>query len=196
MARSVAAKRLRKLADEIPDDAVVWDALQALVEHDSPWADHAIALMGASYIEKALLVAIKSRLIPLTESEEKALFFYENRGALSDLSSRIKIAYALDIIGPKTRDDLEHVREVRNAFAHALTPIGFEFKEVSDVCSALFTHNDLGLLSVWALGESSRARYINTVLSLGTRLKDKLRVVQRDIMVMHDRRAFPVRYLA
>lgn len=84
---------------------------------------------------------------------------------------------------------------MRNAFAHALTPIGFEFKEVSDVCEALFTHDDLGLLSVWAVGELPRARYINTVLSLGTCLKDKIRVVQRDIMIMHDRRAFPVRYL-
>lgn len=75
MARSTAAKRLRKLADEIPDDAVVWDALQALVDHDSPWADHAIALLGASYIEKALQVAIKSRMIPLTELRKRRYFF-------------------------------------------------------------------------------------------------------------------------
>jgi hypothetical protein len=68
MARSAAAKRLQKLAEQIPDDAVVWDALQHLVD-SSPWADHAIALLGASYIEKALEVAIKSRLIRLTKTE-------------------------------------------------------------------------------------------------------------------------------
>jgi hypothetical protein len=195
MARSAAAKRLQKLADQIPDDAVVWDALQGLVDHHSPWADHAIALLGASYLEKALEVAIKSRLAQLTKSEEDALFAYEKRGPLSDLSSRIKMAYALDIIGPRTREDLEHLRFVRNAFAHSLSPIGFEVKVVSDVCELLFTHNDLSLLGRWALGDSARARYINTTLSLATRLKDKLSVAKRDVLVMHDGRAFPVRFL-
>src|SRR5689334_8771110 len=121
MARSTPAKRLRELADRIPDDTVVWDALQGLVEHESPWADHAIALLGSSYIEKALEVGILIRLVRLTKPEHEALFSHERRGPLSDLSSKIKMAYALDVIGPRTRDDLDHVRAVRNAFAHALT---------------------------------------------------------------------------
>lgn len=120
MPSSAAAKRLKKLADQIPDDAAVWDTLQGLVEDENPWVDHVIALLGSSYVEKALEVAITSRLIiALTKAEREALFSCEKRGPLSDLFSRIKIAYALDIVGPKTRDDLEHIKAVRNAFTHA-----------------------------------------------------------------------------
>jgi DNA-binding MltR family transcriptional regulator len=193
MATSQAAKRLRKLADQIPEDRVVWDALQVLLEDHSPWADHAIALLGSSYVEKALELSIKSRFLHLNKSEQEALFSFEKHGPLSDLSSRIKMAYALDIIGPRTRDDLEHMRTVRNAFAHALTPVGFEITEVSDICEILFTHNDMGLLGRWAGGESSWARYINTTLGIATKLKNTM--VKRDVMVMHDGRAFPVRFL-
>lgn len=80
---------------------VVWDALQGLVDHHSPWADHAIAVLGSSYVEKALEVGIMVRLVRLTKNEQEALFSYEKRGPLSDLSSRIKMAYVLDVIGLK-----------------------------------------------------------------------------------------------
>jgi len=189
------AKRLQKLADQIPEDTVVWDALQGLVEDRSPWADHAIALIGSSYVEKALEVGIKARLSRLTVPEYEALFSYEKRDPLADLSSRIKIAYAIRTIGPRTRDDLEHIRRIRNAFAHAVVPIGFEIEQVADICDLLFTHNDLSLLGRWALGDSGRARYINTTLSIATRLKDKLKVAQGTVMAMHAGRAFPIPFL-
>lgn len=195
MPSSAPAKRLSKLASQIPEDTVVWDALQGLVNEHSLWADHAIALIGSSYVEKALEVGITTRLMPLTKSERDALFSYESRGPLSDLSSRIKLAYAFRVVGPKTRDDLEHIRAIRNAFAHSIMPVGFEIKEVSDICDLLFTHNDLGLLSVWVNGNSPRARYINTTLSLGSKLKQKIQVARGIVMAVHDRRAFPVPFL-
>jgi hypothetical protein len=109
-----AAKRLKKLAAEIPDDAAIRAILQS-IEHPligrqaTGWTDHVIVLIGASVVEKALEVAIVARLRPLTQDERERIFNYDHRGPLSDLSSRIKMAYALDAFGPKTRDDLAHL---------------------------------------------------------------------------------------
>jgi hypothetical protein len=152
-------------------------------------------MLGASYVEKALEVAIMSRLTPLTPNERKGIFSYESRGPLSDLSSRIKLAYALDVVGPKTRDDLEHVRAVRNSFAHALRPVGFELKEVSDVCNLLNLHYELTLMTRWAMGDSPRARYINTTITIATRLKHKIAAGEVTTPTMHQGRAFDRRLL-
>jgi hypothetical protein len=197
MATSAEAKRLQKLADQIPDHQSIWNIFRYIErsEGENLWIDHTIAMIGASYVDKALEVAIISRLVPLKTAEQEAIFRYEKRGFLSDLSSKIKMAYALNIIGPKTRIDLDHIRAIRNSFAHALIPLGFEYKEVVDVCNLLYSHENLGLLGRWASGDDSRAKYINTTLSIGTKLKDKIRVEEGTTIVMHNQRAFPIRWL-
>lgn len=158
--------------------------------------DHVIALVGAAYVEKALEVAIAFRLVALSPDEHKALFNYEKNGPLADLSAKIKMSFALDIIGPKTRDDLNHIREIRNNFAHTLQPIGFETKEVVDICDLLHTHRGQSLMSRWTTGDDGRACYINTTLQIGNTLKNKLKVAQKEYLAAtHKGQAFPVRFM-
>ena len=132
MARgSSLVKRLRKLAELIPDDNTVRETLQALEPDDAPVADHAIAMIGVSILERALEIAIRSRLIPLTPDERKRLFKFENHGPLSNFSDRIKMAYALNLIDSETRDELDLIRAIRNAFAHSTQLITFNTAEIN-----------------------------------------------------------------
>jgi DNA-binding MltR family transcriptional regulator len=50
---------------------------------------------------------------------------------LGTFSSRIKIAYALGIIGGKSRHDLDIVGNIRNAFAHGMRDLAFDTKEIA-----------------------------------------------------------------
>jgi hypothetical protein len=42
---------------------------------------------------------------------------------LATFSAKIRLAYALSIFGSSTRDDLDTIREIRNAFAHSTRPL-------------------------------------------------------------------------
>lgn len=167
---SSAAKRLKKLAAEIPDDWVVRSCMQALEAADNAFADHAIALIGASVVGKALEVAIRSRFIDLTKEEYNRLFTYENNGPLADLSARIKIAQALGVFGSQTKRDLEHIRTIRNAFAHAAHLISFDTPEISEICNLFHTPKTITLLGGVG-GDTPRGRYIDTTVTLAERLK-------------------------
>jgi hypothetical protein len=188
---SSAKKRLRNLVDQIPDDIVTINLLEGLASDQNPWVDHVIALAAATYVEKALEIGLKFRFIPLNKEQTSALFDYEKHGPLAEFSSRIKLAFALDVIGPITRDDLDHIRLIRNSFAHSMNPISFEMEEISEICSQLSTHKSTGLLSRFAFGESARAQYVNTTVTIATRLKGGL----RDFIAMSFGRAFPMRLL-
>ena len=171
---SSLTKRLKKLAAEIPDDRTVRDLLQSLEPEDNAFADHAIALIGASVVAKALEVAILSRLISLKEDERKRIFSYDDQGPLSDLAARIKIAYALGIFGRKTRNDLDHVRAVRNAFAHSARLIRFDTPEVAEICARLHTPTTTTALTSAlsrTAGRTPRGQYIETTVTLAGRLK-------------------------
>lgn len=165
------AKRLKKLVAEIPDEKTVRNVLKLLEPDHVLFADHAIALIGASVVEKALEIAILAYLIPMTKDERKRIFSYDDQGPLSDLAARIKIAYALGIFGPRTRNDLDHVRAVRNAFAHSSRLIRFHTTEVADICNQLHTPSTTTILTSVG-GSTPRGRYIETTITLARRLKE------------------------
>ena len=56
---------------------------------------------------------------------------------LGSLSNKILLAYALNIFGDEMFNNLEIMRHIRNAFAHAHIPIDFTTKEVNDAVSAM-----------------------------------------------------------
>ena len=58
-------------------------------------------------------------------------------GPLSSFSAKILMAYALGVINRRTRANLEHIKELRNAFAHASKPLSFRTLEVKAVAQLL-----------------------------------------------------------
>lgn len=87
---------------------------------------------GHVILTAALLEVWLERLLlnskPMSNAKAKALF--DDRGALRSFASKIKVAYAFDLIDATVYRDLEAIRGVRNAFAHPRAYLTFEHDEV------------------------------------------------------------------
>ncbi|SNT01784.1 Mannitol repressor [Tardiphaga sp. OK246] len=89
------------------------------------------ALAGAAVLEDVLRGAIEHRFSHMSEKELAELF--DGTAPLSTFSAKIKIAYAMGIIGKLTRHDLEKLREIRNAFAHSIRHLSFDLPEIANI---------------------------------------------------------------
>ncbi|NQV22182.1 MAG: hypothetical protein HQ511_12280 [Rhodospirillales bacterium] len=97
--------------------------------------DRAVAIIEATNLEASLEDAIKTKFTDLDDNDHSNVF--ESDGPLASFSSKIRIGYALGVYGKHTRDDLNAIREIRNAFAHARKALLFNTKEITDVCDLL-----------------------------------------------------------
>jgi hypothetical protein len=110
---SETLEALKALAKEIPDDSRIRGQLR-LIEDRHLGADYAIAIIGASLIERALETAIVARFVPLDTKAGKALrkwlFSFQQKGPLADLGARSRFGLALGLYGERTFQDLEKIR--------------------------------------------------------------------------------------
>jgi len=164
--------RLKKLAAEIPDDKEARAILQGLEAQHNPLSDYAIALIGASLLEKALEIALLARFVPLSNEERSRIF--QPTGPLGSLSAASLLAYATGIFGPKTRTDIDHVRAIRNAFAHGRRALSFETREIAEICRLLRVPNVVTIAESTADSRTPRGRYIETCVTLSECLKSSL----------------------
>ncbi len=102
--------------------------LPILAEMDS-LDNRTSAIVAASLIENNLALAIMGRFRTLEDNDQKCIF--EDRGVLSDFSSKIDIGFALNLYGRLVRDDLHKIRQIRNQFAHHLEVRDFDHPEVA-----------------------------------------------------------------
>jgi hypothetical protein len=135
---STPASRLKKLVKELPDKQEVLNALMTLQVEDTHTSDRTTAIVGASFLERALETAIVTKFVHYLGNEERLDLFDGDRGApLGSFSARIRIAYALGVYGPKTRDHLNSIRAIRNAFAHSPRVLTFDTAQVREVADQL-----------------------------------------------------------
>jgi hypothetical protein len=93
----------------------------------------ATCILQGAMIELAIEAALKGVFKPdLSSTLEKILFNFE--GVLGTFASKVNLAYALSIFGPKSYHDLGLIRLMRNEFAHSRKPATFETTEVGQVC--------------------------------------------------------------
>src|SRR6202035_3849496 len=88
-----------------------------------------------AWIERSLERVILSRLRRLTKTQHAELFV--GLAPLSTLSAKIKIAFALRIIGAAGVADLEIIKDIRNQFAHSFHPVSFGTRAVARACHKL-----------------------------------------------------------
>jgi hypothetical protein len=96
--------------------------------------DRGAAILMATNLENALQSAIVSHL-QLRSSQRRELFKFDS--PMGTFENKIRIAAALKIIGPITRKNIEVIKAIRNAFAHAKIPITFKDAEVTAACKLL-----------------------------------------------------------
>src|SRR6266704_4552417 len=90
--------------------------------------DRGSALLAATNADVALSQAIYQRL-RIGDGEKDKLD--RPGGPLETFSQRITMGRLLQIYGPDSEYNLDLLRHVRNAFAHAHIPITFETKEIA-----------------------------------------------------------------
>jgi hypothetical protein len=96
--------------------------------------DRTLAIIAAVLVENALENLLEEGW---HRSEAHDVGDRKLRGPSGNFASKIKDCFALGLIGPVTRDELDSIREIRNAFAHTGRLIGFHTKEVADACEIL-----------------------------------------------------------
>lgn len=113
--------------------------LEEVSAHDAElWgeSDRAFAVLHAANLENALRDLFAFKFRPSLNSAERNAV-YGPDGSMSSFAAKIGLAYALEYIGPITRDDMNLVRLVRNGFAHSGRALDFKLAVVADVCAHL-----------------------------------------------------------
>ena len=126
--RSTLVSALKKRSQGSPTR----EELHAITAEIQGSSDRACALVWGALVEDALRRAITLCLDRLNEAEADD-FFGEN-GPAGTFSNKIKIGYALKIYARQAKDDLNIIREIRNAFAHSQIPLSFKDQEITDIC--------------------------------------------------------------
>jgi len=101
-----------------------------LFEALSKESDRGVVLISASFLEEALEALLRARFSirhPKSKSSTNPLF--DTFGPLHSFSGKVKICYAMDLIGKWMYRDLEIVRNLRNDFAHSVGAARFDLPE-------------------------------------------------------------------
>lgn len=115
---------LRSLSRQFPGAGEVKSIINDLRKEN----DRTVAIVGASLVESAL----EHMLIASFKSKHSDLLprLFENRGPLSDFNSKILVAQAFGVVAESQAEEMQRIRHIRNAFAHARVPITFDTTEV------------------------------------------------------------------
>jgi hypothetical protein len=103
------------------------------IKQNEHLSDRALAIIGAAGIERAVERAILTRLPNLDVPTYKKLI----RGPFSSFYTKNHLGFALGVLTAIMRDNLERIREIRNAFAHSPGVISFRTPIIAQACSRL-----------------------------------------------------------
>src|SRR5689334_5106314 len=85
-------------------------------------SDRGTVLIASAWIDDSLRELLRAHFRPDHASLQQVL---EGTGPLATFSSRIQVAYLLDLIEETARKDLDLIRKIRNLFAHARGDLRF-----------------------------------------------------------------------
>jgi DNA-binding MltR family transcriptional regulator len=127
--------------------------------------DRSCVIISTAMFEEVIEIAILARFVPKASNLNSDMYIglFGTNGTLTTFSAKIKIAEALGIIGPITRGDLDVIREIRNAFAHAQHSIGFSSDVVANVCKLIKMPDEIHY-------DNSRLRFVDAVDHIWTEL--------------------------
>ncbi len=149
---------LSKLATKFPEKDAFFDLLGATMTDRN---DRAAVLTVVSLLEGALQKSLATKFIP--DDKGKLEYMFGSGAPLRDFSAKIKMGFALGVYGPNTRADLDTIREVRNSFAHTMSPIYFNTPEVENVCKRIVILDQFDPRSELK-DASTRTRFLTTAI--------------------------------
>ena len=149
---------LKSLSRELPNQAEIDQIVSQLVTE----SDRGAALVAGTLLEAGLKLAIACRFAQVDASTMKT-WFEGSDAPIATFSSKIRIARGLAIFGPETQKKLMKIKDVRNAFAHALKPIDFSNPTLISACE-IFT--DERHPEKYKHPNGARVRYCATCIDL------------------------------
>jgi DNA-binding MltR family transcriptional regulator len=109
------------------------DAIFTELDGDS---DRAAISVGGSLLEHAIETCVRAQLRDAeTKPEREALV--SDAGIIGSFYRKIWLAYFLKIIGPKTRQDFDLIRSIRNEVSHNMNPVSFDMPAIASRCQQL-----------------------------------------------------------
>lgn len=131
MAKKPKRRSLRDLSAS-PVEITDWDEILEEVHQTS---DRTAAIVLASWVERSLEQSIV-KMLP-RHDDELVSKLLERDGALGSFYAKIHLGFALGLYDESVVENLDIIRKVRNAFAHAAIAIHFETQEIIDQVTKL-----------------------------------------------------------
>jgi DNA-binding MltR family transcriptional regulator len=123
---------LKRLVKRAPSSDDLHDLLLRLTTNLD---DRGAALSAVSILDGTLQAAIIEKMRPEIKADPDYLF--HSGAPLGSLSAKIRVGYALGLYDSESAEDLECIREIRNAFAHTVWDIKFTTDEVRAVSTRI-----------------------------------------------------------
>jgi len=98
------------------------------------------ACVGDAFLDELVEELFRKRLIDDSGLVDELLSF---NGPLGSHGHRLRVAYALGWIGPKTYQECRRIHKVRNAMAHDLDVDSFDHRTVSGIIDGFTSQEDL-----------------------------------------------------
>jgi hypothetical protein len=97
--------------------------------------DRSTALTCGAFAEMGLAAGLA--MVQQPNQKQIIEWFWEPGGKYATFDKKIKQAHALHLIGPKTKNDLDVVRRVRNVFAHSMADVRFTTPAIRMACQLI-----------------------------------------------------------
>ncbi len=164
------------------------------LKHES---DRGVVLIVAAFLDEQLEMLLTRHFID--DPKIAAELLSSGSGPLGSFSSRMKLAYCLDLIHPQHYKDLQVIRKLRNEFAHSHIRVSFESDRIRDLCANLRFMDlvpnlaaQMDFSSVFGNPETTRNQFIARAIALfcGLSLRigmsaageiDAIRFIERDM---------------
>ena len=178
MPKDTRRKSLRQLAASAVEKA----DLPAILDEIRDTSDRTAAIVLASLVERTVEQSITQAL---PRRDDKTIEKLQARdGPLGNFYAKNHLGFALGIYDEVTRDNLEIIRKIRNAFAHTVLKITFETEQIIDEVKKL--KFDAVEVSTTKLGEFSEYRtkytYACSMFAAVSRLKwagERMELIKR-----------------
>lgn len=109
----------------------------SIVKEFEAQSDRGVTIVAAAYLDAKLQEILEHYFSETLSPRQEESLFRSPNAPLNSFSSRIRMAHALGLIGPKTEHDLHIIRDLRNEFAHRLLVQDFSNEEIKRKCQAL-----------------------------------------------------------
>jgi hypothetical protein len=134
LSRPKAPKRSSKILTKAPASE---EEIASILSRLGLMGDQALAIVSVAYLDAALEQRLRLAFIPLHPEDDARIFDGAANGILGTTSSKIRVAYAMNLINFEAYHDLTIMNDIRNAFAHSLKSVSFKTKEIIDDCNKL-----------------------------------------------------------